>query len=120
MNRDIRIFNKKRLNRSKKANTKKPEQVGLCRFIDFKDIQHPKVNGHYTHHPIFTNRRGLQIEHNFYYVINDEIVCAKINKRGAKVLNVYNGTPTWASPKLIEKQEKFLQKNSKCQIINKE
>lgn len=113
MNKGLEIVKKKRLNRCKKANTKKPEQVGLCRFIDFKDIQHPKVNGHYTHHPIFTKRQGLQIEHNFYYVEYGKVICAKVNKRSAKILNVYDGVPEWADPILIEKREKFLQKLNK-------
>ena len=104
----------KRKNRMIKAVTKKPEQEGLCRFIVFKDIQHPKVNGHYTHHPIFTKRMGLQIEHSFYYVENSEIQRAMINKRGAKILTTYNDIPEWADELLIEKYNKFLSKNKPC------
>lgn len=98
----------KRKNRIKKAVTKKPEQNGVCRFISFKDIEHPKVNGHFTNHPIFTIRQGLQIEHIFYYVESGELKRAMINKHGAKILKVYDEIPEWADDLLIEKQKKFL------------
>ncbi len=98
----------KRKNRIKKAVTKKPEQIGVCRFIDFKDIKHPKINGHYTHHPIFTIRQGLQVEHIFYYVEAGKINRAFINKHSAKILKVYDGVPEWAPAQLIEKQNNYL------------
>lgn len=98
----------KRKNRIKKAITKKPEQIGICRFIDFKDIKHPKINGHYTHHPIFTVRQGLQVEHIFYYIEASEIKRALINKHSAKILKVYDGVPEWASEQLIKKQNNYL------------
>lgn len=104
---------KKKLKRWVKASTKKPEQIGICRFIDFKDIHHIKVNGRYRNPPEFIKRQGLQIEHNFYYLDNDgTIVLSKINKRGAVILTKYSDIPEWAPQPLLDKyiktQEKFL------------
>lgn len=105
-----RIVKTKRKNRIKKALTKLPEQVGLCRFIEFRNCEHQKVNGRFTHNPVFINLQGLQIEHNFLYIQNGEIKKVKINKRSAKILKVYDDIPEWADTQLIERYEAF--KNS--------
>ena len=83
--------------------TKKPEQIGLVRFIDFKDIVHNKVNGHFTHTPSQPIRHGLQVENRFYYVSNNELKSVMINKRCAKVLKTYDDIPEWADQQLIDK-----------------
>lgn len=112
MNKGLEIWAKKRAKKQKIANTKKPDQIGICRFIEFKDIQFFKINGKYTHNPNFIKRYGLQIEHNFLYIDNDtkDIKTIKINKHGAKILKIYNNTPDWASSLLIDKKEEFLNK----------
>lgn len=102
-----RIVKTKRKNRIKKALTKLPEQIGLCRFIEFRNIEHPKVNGHFTNHAIFTNLQGLQIEHKFLYIQNGKIIKIMINKRNAKILKTFDGIPEWADPLLIEQYETF-------------
>ena len=98
-----RRMNPKRMNRMRKAVTKRPEQVGLCRFIEFKNIEHQKVNGHFTHHPKFTRLQGLQVEHIFYYLEGKTMKKAMVNKRGAKILKVYDEIPKWAHQQLIDK-----------------
>ncbi len=97
----------KRKNRIKKAVTKRPEQIGVCRFIDFKDVIHLKANGRYVSQVLFVNRQGLQIEHIFYYVEAGEVKRALINKRNAKIIKIYDTAPEWAPFVLIEKQLKY-------------
>lgn len=102
----------KRKNRIRKALTKLPKQIGLCRFIEFLNIEHPKVNGHFTHHPKFTKLQGLQIEHAFYYLAGENLKRVMINKRGAKILKVYSDIPEWAPQQLIEKYKANQNKKS--------
>ncbi len=109
----IEKANEKRKTLLAKAATKKPEQKNLCRFVRFKDIKHPYVNGCYSHHPIFTERLGLQIEHKFYYIKSKKVVAAMINKRGAKILDVYHDIPRWAGDELVKMYNDFLLKIEK-------
>lgn len=112
MNKGLKIWSKKRAKRRSQAMTKKPEQIGLVRFIDFKDIVHHKVNGHFTNEPSHPNRHGLQIENKFYYVSNNQLKAVMVNKRCAKVLKIYDSIPEWAEQLLIEKYNLAIKKFS--------
>ncbi len=103
------ILNKvknKRQKRIKKAQKKYPEQINLIRFIEFLDKDTEKVNGN-LQHPKFYERKGLQIENRFYFICRvDDVTFSLINKKGTKILKVYDDIPEWAHPKLIEKYNK--------------
>ena len=108
MNTGLSIRLHKFKKKKKKRETVKDSQVGLCRFILFKNTRIEKVNGCFTY--LGTVKiEGLQIENKLYYDDeNGKPRYVYINKHGAKVLQRFNGVPDWASDRLRKKYENYM------------
>ena len=89
MNKGLEIRAKKLKRKAKKRNTVKEKQIGLCRFIEFRNPRTQRVNGRYQFVG-FQTVTGLQIENKLYYVENDKEKYVFMNKPQAKVLVIYN------------------------------
>lgn len=89
MNRGLQIRAKKLSKKTQKRNTIKPNQVGVCRFIDFKNPETGMKNGKLDFLG-FHNVFGLQVEHKLYYIEDGKEHWLYINKKRASILTVYS------------------------------
>ncbi len=89
MNKGLQIRSKKLAKKAQTRYTVKPDQIGLCRFIDFKNPKTAKIKGK-AQFLGFQNIFGLQIEHKLFYIQNDEISWFYINKKRASILTIYS------------------------------
>ncbi|MCR4687856.1 MAG: hypothetical protein K5659_09830 [Lachnospiraceae bacterium] len=107
MNKGLEIRNKKWEKQRIKRNTVKDEQVGLCRFIDFKVEVIEKVNGKYRHtgHEL---GKGLQIE-NKVYLLDGRYKF--VNRKSLKIIKIYNEIPNWASDSMITDYSRYNKEN---------
>lgn len=81
----------------KKCQTIKPEQIGVCKFVEIKfQLFDQDENGKWIHTGM-TRGKGLQYE-NKVKLINGRMVY--INKKGTKVIAEYEGIPVWATKEL--------------------
>lgn len=67
----------------------KPNQIGVCRFIDFKNPKTGMKNGKLNFLG-FDNIFGLQIEHKLYYIKDGKEHWLCINKKRSAVLTIYS------------------------------
>lgn len=84
---EIWLKNKKK--KVKKRNTVKNNQIGVCRFIDFRNPKTERVNGKYRFAG-FETLTGLQIENKLYYMENGKEQYVFMNKPQAKVFVFYS------------------------------
>jgi hypothetical protein len=89
MNKGLEIRAKKLKKKAEKRNTVKEKQLGVCRFIEFRNPRTQRVNGKYQFVG-FQTLTGLQIENKLYYVENDKEKYVFMNKPQAKVFVVYS------------------------------
>ncbi len=103
MNKGLEIRNKKWEKKRTKRNTVKDEQVGLCRFIDFRVEVIEKVNGKYRHtgHEF---GKGLQIENKVYLMDGHYKF---VNRKSLKIVKVYEGAPDWANDYVLSVYNKY-------------
>jgi hypothetical protein len=105
LNKGLEIRNNKLKKQMVKRNTIKEEQKNLCRYVSIKYQIIKKVNNKYKHiGEKIVN--GLQIK-NRIYLENGSYKL--INGKGARIKNIYDDIPTWATDEMIEKQNKFNQ-----------
>ncbi len=96
MNKGLEIRKKKLDKARKKRYEKKPEQIGLVRFVFLQWEVIERVNGKYRH----TGRqigRGLQVENRVYLT---ERSFKLINSKSVKITRKFRGVPEWASEEL--------------------
>ena len=89
MNKGIEIWLKNKKKKAKKRNTVKENQVGICRFVDFRNPKTQRINGKYRFVG-FETLTGLQIENKLYYIENGQEHYVFMNKPQAKVFVVYS------------------------------
>lgn len=106
LNKGMRIWKAKREKRFKQAREIKPEQENICRFVNFRNTVHRKVNGKYIH-PQIEHLQGLQVKNRFYYIKDNEVVYVLINKHSAGITKVHEGIPAWADERLVKKYNNF-------------
>ncbi|MDE6656706.1 MAG: hypothetical protein K2J85_06930 [Anaeroplasmataceae bacterium] len=102
LNKGMQIWKKKRENRLKKAVEMKSGQAEICRFVNFRNTVHRKVNGKYSHSKI-EHLQGLQVKNRVYYIKDNEVTYVLVNKHGAGVTKVHEGVPDWADERLVKK-----------------
>lgn len=106
MNKGMRIWKAKREKRFKQAREIKPGQENICRFVNFRNTVHLKVNGKFVH-PKIEHLQGLQVKNRFYYIKYDKVTYVMVNKHGAGVTKVHEGIPEWADERLLEMYNSF-------------
>lgn len=89
MNKGLQIRAKKLNKKSQKRHTVLPNQIGVCRFIDFKNPKTGMKNGKLNFLG-FQNIFGLQVEHKLYYIENGEEHWLYVNKKRSSILTVYS------------------------------
>ena len=92
------ISEKERLQKiQKKCQTIKPEQIGVCKFVEIKyQLFEQNENGKWIHTGTIKGK-GLQYE-NKVKLINGRLVY--LNKKGTKIIAEYIGIPVWATKEL--------------------
>lgn len=99
MNKGLEIRQKKLEKNRKKRNEKKPNQLGLVRFVALQWEVIERVNGKYRHTGRQTGQ-GLQVENRVYLLDGHYKM---VNSRAVKITKKYAGIPEWATEDLIEK-----------------
>ena len=105
VNKGIRIRNRKRAKNSKKAQSIKATQIGLCKFVCYKEQVIKRINGKYKR--IGEQKgKGLQIENKIFL---EDGSYKLLNRKSIKVTMEYEGIPEWANDILVKKYEIFKQ-----------
>ena len=106
LNKGMQIWKAKREKRFKQAHEIKPGQEEICRFVNFRNTVHRKVNGKFIH-PKIEHLQGLQVKNRVYYIKDNDVAYVLINKHGAGITKVHDGVPDWADERLVKKYNDY-------------
>ena len=90
--------------RMRKANYIRKEEINLCRFVEIcYSVIERNIEGKWEYVGK-VKEKGLQIR-NRVYLFDDKYKLA--HYKDTKILEVFEGIPEWATPKMIERYEEF-------------
>ena len=90
--------------RMRKANYIRKDEINLCRFVKIcYSVIERNIEGKWEYVGK-VKEKGLQIR-NRVYLFDDKYKLA--HYKGTKILEVFEGIPEWATPKMIERYEEL-------------